>query len=134
MSTTTPKKSTKISMSVLPRLFCFIAFAGVSQRWEFKNTTKNVLPKIVSKGLYKKSTKKIQNRFCFVSIFFKSCFWAFLGEGSSKTRQKNSKKKLTSPGTFLASEEPTNHVGHVGVGRFTFIFECPLPIHQYIEF
>jgi hypothetical protein len=30
-------------MSVFPRRFCFIAFPGVSQRWEFKNTTKNVL-------------------------------------------------------------------------------------------
>jgi hypothetical protein len=29
-----------------PRLLvCFIAFSGVSQQWEFKNTTKNVLQK-----------------------------------------------------------------------------------------
>jgi hypothetical protein len=43
------------------------------------------------------------------SRFLLSRFWAFLGEGSSKTRYKNLTKKVTSPGTFLASEEPTNH-------------------------
>jgi hypothetical protein len=40
MSKTFPKKSTEISMSVFPRLFFCLAFPGVSQRWEFKNTTK----------------------------------------------------------------------------------------------
>jgi hypothetical protein len=46
---------------VFPRfLFCFIAFSGVSLRWEFKYTTKNVLQKILPKSFYKKTTKKSQ--------------------------------------------------------------------------
>jgi hypothetical protein len=32
-------------MSKFPRLFCFIAFSDVSQRWEFKDTTKNSFTK-----------------------------------------------------------------------------------------
>jgi hypothetical protein len=47
------------------------------------------------------------------NIIFLDFFWAFLGEGTSKTRQKISKKNLTIPGTFLASEEPTNHVAGI---------------------
>jgi hypothetical protein len=44
------------SVSVYPRFFCFIAFSGVSRRWEFKSkgTTKNVLQKNrVEKNLQK---------------------------------------------------------------------------------
>jgi hypothetical protein len=39
------KKSTKISLSAFPRLFLFIAVSGVSQRWDFKNTTKTFCKK-----------------------------------------------------------------------------------------
>jgi hypothetical protein len=38
------KTSTKFSMSVFPRL-CFIAFQGVSQRWEFKTIQKTFCKK-----------------------------------------------------------------------------------------
>jgi hypothetical protein len=38
-----PQKSTEISMPVFLDFFCFIAFWGVSQRWEFKNTPTNDL-------------------------------------------------------------------------------------------
>jgi hypothetical protein len=65
--------------------------------------------KIVSKSFYKKIDKKSKTDF--FSIFFLSRFWAFLGEGSSKTRQKKLTEKSAGPDTFLASEEPTNHVG-----------------------
>jgi hypothetical protein len=83
MSKTFPKKSTNISMSVFSRLF-FIAFSGVSQRWEFKSTTKNVLQK---KSCRKVCTKIDQESKTDVfSNFILSRFWAFLGEGSSKTR------------------------------------------------
>jgi hypothetical protein len=70
----------------------------------------------------KKSTKKPKTDF--FSVLFLSRFWTFLGEGSSKTRLKNLKKNLTSPGTFLAPEEPTNHVG---ARHRHFFFECPSP-------
>jgi hypothetical protein len=43
MSKTSSEKSTTISVSGFPRFFGFIAFLGVSQRWEFKSTTKNIL-------------------------------------------------------------------------------------------
>jgi hypothetical protein len=64
--------------------FCFIAFSGVFQRWEFKSTTKHVLQKKSwRKVLTKNSTKNPKPIF---SRFLLSRFWAFLGEGSSKTR------------------------------------------------
>jgi hypothetical protein len=103
-------------------LFCFIAFSGGSRRWEFKNVTKNVLQGSCVKGLLllqltNKSTTKIQNRFPldFFNALLKKK-WAFLGEGDLKTRRKNIGGGLTSPGTFLASEEPTIH----------FCFEGPV--------
>jgi hypothetical protein len=61
------------------------------------------------------------------SRFLLSRFWAFLGGGSSKTRLKNLGKNLTNPGTFLAPEQPTNHVGvrH-------FVVECALRVPHFI--
>jgi hypothetical protein len=68
------KKSARISMSVFPGLSCFIVFSGVSQRWEFRNTTKNVLQnKSCRKVFTKKSTKNSKPLF---SRFF---FITFLG-------------------------------------------------------
>jgi hypothetical protein len=44
--------------------FCFIAFSGVFQRWEFKSTTKKRFPKqIVSKSFYKKFDQKSKTDF-----------------------------------------------------------------------
>jgi hypothetical protein len=62
--------------------FGFYRVSGVSQRWEFKNTTKNVVQKIASKSFYQKIDKKSKPNFC---RFVLLRFWAFLGEGSSKT-------------------------------------------------
>jgi hypothetical protein len=42
---------------------------------------------------------KIQNQF--FSIFLLSRFWAFLGKGSSNTRQKNIEKTNSTPVLFL---------------------------------
>jgi hypothetical protein len=55
----------------------------------------------------KKSTKKSKTDF--FSIFFYHVFGRFSVRGVQKHEKKISKKNLTSPGTFLASEEPTNH-------------------------
>jgi hypothetical protein len=77
-------------MPFSPRfLFCFIAFLGVSQREEFKNTTK----KSRREGLTNKPTKTPKPGF---SRFFCNRNRVFgryseLGEGSSKTPQ-NTKK------------------------------------------
>jgi hypothetical protein len=107
-----PKKSTKISMSVFPRLFfCFIAFSGVSQRWEFKNTTKNVLQKNRVEKFLQKIRPKIQNQFS--PGFVLSRCWAFLGEGSSTARLKNIKKINLTPSFFRTlTHPPTHHGGH----------------------
>jgi hypothetical protein len=79
-----PKKSTKTSMSVFPRLFCFVVFSGVSQRWEFKDTKQIVLKKTPYRKVFTKQNRpEVQNHFV---LFFLSRFWAFLGGGSSKTR------------------------------------------------
>jgi hypothetical protein len=60
----------------------------------------------------------------FFSILFVIChiFGRFSVRGVLK-HDKSRGEKLTNPGTFLASEEPTNHVG---VRRF--LFKCPLPL------
>jgi hypothetical protein len=46
----------------------------------------------------------------FFSIFFNHVFGRFSVRGVQKHDKKISTKNLTSPGTFLAPEEPTNHV------------------------
>jgi hypothetical protein len=92
-------------MSGFPRLFCFIAFSGVSQRWQIKKIQKTFCKKIVSKRIYTKNRQKIQNRF-FLD-FLLSRFWALLGEGSSKTPLKSINKNLALV-LFLASDPPTH--------------------------
>jgi hypothetical protein len=49
-----------------------------------KHYKKRFTKKIVSKSFYKNIDKKSKTDF--FSIFFYHVFWAFLGEGSSKTR------------------------------------------------
>jgi hypothetical protein len=55
-----------------------------------------------------KNRQKIQNRL-FLWIFVYHVFGRFSVRGVQKHDKKPHKKKLTSPGTLLASEEPTNH-------------------------
>jgi hypothetical protein len=84
-----PEKSTKTSMSVPPRFFCFIAFSGASQRWAKK-----------SKESTKESTKKskqIVSRFCFYHVLG---HFTFYGGGSSKTPPKNITKINVGPSPF----------------------------------
>jgi hypothetical protein len=65
---TFPDKIDKNFDASSPSTSClFYRVFGCSQRWEFKHTTKNVLQKIVSKVLPKKSTK---NPTDFFSVFF----------------------------------------------------------------
>jgi hypothetical protein len=63
----------------------------------------------VSKSFSKKSTKK--SKTVFFSISFNHVFGRFSVRGVQKHDKKISEKNLTNPGTLLASEEPTNHVG-----------------------
>jgi hypothetical protein len=88
--------------------FGLIAFSGVSQQWEFKNTTKNVLQKSRRKVFTKKSTKHpnpIPPRFSL------SRFWAFLGKGSSKIPFK----KMPKTNLTLVLFWPLTHPPTTGV-------------------
>jgi hypothetical protein len=71
-----------------------------------KNTKKNVLQKSPVETFLQKKRPKIQNRL--LLDFFYHVFWAFLGEGSSKTPLKKYRGK-TDLGPFLASIVPTHH-------------------------
>jgi hypothetical protein len=89
------RKLTKTSMSVFPRFFSVLLRFQVllidSAMGVQKHHKKHFTKKIVSKSFYKKidkNPKPIFSRFCL------SRFWAFLGEGSSKTRPKKTHTKI----------------------------------------
>jgi hypothetical protein len=50
------------------RLLCSIAFSGVSQRWEFKGTAKNVLQKNLVEKFLEKNRQKNRHYF-FLDLF-----------------------------------------------------------------
>jgi hypothetical protein len=77
-----------------------------------KHYKKRFAKQIVSKRFYKKNDKISKTDFFSKQL---SHFWAFLGEGSSKTRETISGGK-SDPGPFLASDPPTHQGGH----RFAF--------------
>jgi hypothetical protein len=110
MSKTFPQKIDKNFDVSFSSTFCFVAFSGVSQRREFKNTKKRCTKKSCRKVFTKKKTdKKMQNRF-FCSV----CLITFLGisrgEGIKKYDKKHRENK-SSPAPFLASDPPTHHRG-----------------------
>jgi hypothetical protein len=78
------KKSTKISMAVFPR-FLSIVFSGVSQRREFKNTTKHVLQSSRKKFLQKIMTNNPKP--IFLSICLNHVFRRFSVRGVRKHRK-----------------------------------------------
>jgi hypothetical protein len=84
-----PKKSTNMSMSVFPRFVSFIAFFGDSQRWEFKNTTKNFYKKSCLKVFTKNRQNNPKPSF---SRFVLSLFGRFSARGARKHHTKNNKK------------------------------------------
>jgi hypothetical protein len=92
-----------------------------------KTQQKTFCKKIVSKSFTKKSPKKTkENSF---TILFNHAFRRF-SVGGVKKLDQNVQKKLTSPGTFLAPEERTNHVK-----ARRFVFECPLQVcYGVVEF
>jgi hypothetical protein len=70
---------------------------------------------------YKKIDKKSKTDF---SRFFYLVFGRFSVRGVKKHDKKISQKKLTSPGTVLASEELTNHVGIRSGSVWTGVAAC----------
>jgi hypothetical protein len=93
--------------------FCdFIAFLGVSQRWEFKTNKKNCKT-IGSKSFYKNPSKNPKPIFSrFVLITFLGVSWW----GDLKNTIKNIEKADLTLVLFLASDPSTHHGGH----RFRF--------------
>jgi hypothetical protein len=119
MPKTFPKISTKISMSVFPRLFLFYrvfgCFSAMGVQKHYKKTfcKKNHVEKFLQK-----IRPKIQNRLILEKKL--SRFWAFLDEGSSKTRLKKYRKNKSDPSPFSYFDPPTHHGGH------RFFFGLPL--------
>jgi hypothetical protein len=72
--------------------FCFVAFPGVSQRWEFKDTTKNVLETDRVEKFLQKNRPKIQNRL--FPGFFYHVFGRFSVRGVQKHDQKISENEI----------------------------------------
>jgi hypothetical protein len=88
--------------------FCFIVISGVSQRWEFKGTTKKRSAKKCCRNAFtKKSTKNPK------PIFFSVLFITFLGVsryGEGKNTIKEYKKKKSDPGPFLFLAAPCQQI------------------------
>jgi hypothetical protein len=98
------RKSTKISMSVFPRLFfVLLCFQVLLSDGSSKTLQKTLHEKKSCRKVFTKNRQKIQNRFCFITFFGRFSMREF------KNTTKKLTKNLTSPDTFLASEEPTNH-------------------------
>jgi hypothetical protein len=74
-----------------------------------KHYKKRFAKKIMSKKFYKKFDQKSKTDF--FSKRFLSRFWAFLDEGSSKTRLKKYRKNKYHPSPFSYSDPPTHHGG-----------------------
>ena len=107
MSKTFSRKIDKnFHVSFFSTSFCFIVFSNVSQRVEFKALQKTFccFARNSCRKVFTKNRQKIQNRIFFLCFVF-SRFWAFFGEGSSKTPPEKYRKK-TDPGPFLASDPP----------------------------
>jgi hypothetical protein len=100
---------------------CFLAM-GVQKYYKRRFTKQSC-----RKTFYKKIDKRNPNRFF---LDFVLSLITFLGvsrcsvRGVQKHDKKISGKNLTDPGTFLASEEPTNHVG---ARHFFFSAPCLCP-------
>jgi hypothetical protein len=94
--------------------FGFIAFSGVFQRQEFKNTTKKICKKNRVEKFLQKVRPQIQNRL-FLD-FFPHVFGRFLMRGVQKHVKKINIKKKSDTGLFTYSDPPTHHGGH----RFVF--------------
>jgi hypothetical protein len=94
--------------------FCFIAFSGGFQRWEFKNTTKNVLQKkSCRKVFYQKIDQKSKTDF--FSNLFNHVFGRFSMRGVQKHDKKISEKNLA-----LVLFRTLTHPPTTGVPGFFF--------------
>jgi hypothetical protein len=103
------KNVSHFGVSFSTGFFRLIALSGASRQWEFKKTTKNVLPKKGVEKLLQNIDKTVSNPN--FSRFVSITFGAVLGEGSSKATQNKHRGKKSDPGPFLASDPPTHPRG-----------------------
>jgi hypothetical protein len=117
-----PKVSTKISMSVFPRLFLFYrVFGCFSAMGGQKHSKKRFSQKIVSKSFNNNFDQTSKTDF--FSIFFVChVFGRFSVRGVQKQDKKYPKNK-SDPSPFLASDPPTHHGG-----PRLFLFWWPLGV------
>jgi hypothetical protein len=119
MSKKKSKISTKISMSVFPRLFLFYrVFGCFSATGVQKHYKKRLTKKIVSKSFYKKIDQKSKTDF--FSNFFNHVFGRFSMRGVQKHDEKISQKNPT-----LVLFRTLTHPPTTGVTDF-FFFAGPL--------
>jgi hypothetical protein len=112
-------------MSVFSRFFGFIAFSGVSQRWELKNTTiffykKNRVEKFLQKIDQKPKTD--------LFAFFYHVFGRFSVRGVKKHGKKIDKINLT-----LVLFWPLTHPPTTGLTDFFLAAPCPPPFFRRIH-
>jgi hypothetical protein len=94
--------------------FCFIAFSGVSQQWEFKNNTKNVLQQNrVKKFLQKKRF----SRFVFYHVF---------GRFSVRRVQKHHKNILEK--VYVKKTFPKENDKYFNANFSSFFFSSPFSV------
>jgi hypothetical protein len=126
MSKKKSKISTKISMSVFPRLFLFSRVFGCLSAMGVQNTTKSVLQKkSCRKVFYKKFDQKSKTDF--FSIFFNHVFGRFSMRGVKKHDNKYRKNK-SDPSPFSYSDAPTHHGGT----RFCFFCRPLVRPHRFL--
>jgi hypothetical protein len=102
--------------------FCFIAFSGVFQRWEFKNTQKYVLQKTSCRKVFTKNSTKNPKPIFFL-VFFYHVFGRFSVRGVLK--QDYIQNKNLTPSLFRTLTHPPT----TGVTDFVFL---PAPWQSHL--
>jgi hypothetical protein len=103
------RQKLRCSMPVFPRFFGFIIYHVFGC---FSAMAMGVL--VANKPCRKQKKQQTADRRKSKTDFLPIFLIAFLGEGSSKTPQRNIKywNSKSHPGPFLASDPPTHHGGH----------------------
>jgi hypothetical protein len=117
-----PKFRQKFRCQFFLDFFCFIAFSGVFQRWEFKNTIKNVLQKKSCRKVFTKNSTKSPKPI-FSRFFFNQVFGSF---SSVRGVQKHDKTNIEKINLTLVLFWPLTHPPTTGVTDF-FLIGGPLP-------
>jgi hypothetical protein len=115
------KISTKNSMSVFPRLFCYRVFGCVSAMGVRKHYKKRSTKKIVSKFVYKQFDQKSK------TDFFSILFYHVFGRFSMRGVQKHDKTNIEKINLTLVLFRTLTHPPTTGVTDFFFAGLLHLP-------